>query len=65
MAGGLACSAGDWPKERPKGEMGGLSVSGAAPGGTGAERAGRRRAGLGRLEEELLGRFGGSWREGG
>ena len=47
MARGLACSAGDWPKERPKGEMGGVSVSGAAPGGTGAERVGRRRAGLG------------------
>ena len=61
---GLACSARDWPKERPKGGVGGVSVSGTAPGGTGVE-SGETEGGIGRLEEELLGRFGGSWREGG
>ena len=64
MARGLACSARDWPKERPKGGVGGVSVSGAAPGGTGAEN-GETEGGIGRLEEELLGRVGGIWREGG
>ena len=54
MARGLACSARDWPKERPKGGVGGVSVSGPAPGGTGVESE-ETEGGIGLLEEELLG----------